>query len=413
LKIAYFDCFSGISGDMCLGALVDAGVSLKTLEEELLKIPFGGYRLTSKKVKRSHIAACKVDVILYPIRPKQNTDKDEKLSLWKDVAKTIHASSLSEVIKKQGLNIFKRIFKAEAKVHGKSINTVHLHELGATDCIVDIFGALIGLDMLGIEKVYASPINLGKGFVKTEHGMLPVPAPATAEILTNTLVYSRSELFELTTPTGAAIIKELSAGFGDIPVMEIEKTGIGAGGRDFKDRPNILRLFIGDTRDMDIDFFDRHSPRFGKGRVGGFSDETITVIETNIDDMNPQLYEYVMERLFKAGALDVFLTQIIMKKGRPGVKLTVLCNEQKRVPLSDIILKETTTIGLRFHRAERKVLQREIKEIDTEFGKVRVKVAKSGTDIIKTTPEYDDCKRIAKKLKIPLIEVMRKIRCNR
>jgi pyridinium-3,5-bisthiocarboxylic acid mononucleotide nickel chelatase len=411
LKIAYFDCFSGISGDMCLGALVDAGVSLKMLEKELRKIPVGGYRLTSKEVKRSHIAACKVDVILNEKRPKQN--RDMELSLWKDVEKTINISSLSEGIKKQGLNIFKRIFKAEAKVHGESLHTVHLHELGAIDCIVDIFGALIGLDMLGIEKVYASPINLGNGIIKTEHGILPVPAPATVEMLKNTPVYSRSETFELTTPTGAAIIKELSAGFGYVPVMEIEKTGIGAGGRNFKDRPNILRLFIGDTQDMDVNSFDRRSPRFGKGKKGGFSDETITVIETNIDDMNPQLYEYVMERLFKAGALDVFLTQIIMKKGRPGVKLTVLCNEQQRGLLSDIILEETTTIGLRFHKAERKTLKRQIKEIDTEFGKVRVKVAKSGTDIIKTTPEYEDCKRIAKKLKIPLVEVMRKIRCNR
>ena len=385
---------------MCLGALVDAGVSLKTLEKELRKIPVDGYRLTSKKVKRSHIAACKVDVILNPIRPKQNRDRCIKLSLWKDVEKTINTSSLSEGIKKQGLNIFKRIFKAEAGVHGESLHTVHLHELGAIDCIVDIFGALIGLDMLGIEKIYASPINLGNGFIKTEHGILPVPAPATAEILKNTPVYSRSDSFELTTPTGAAIIKELSASFGDIPVMEIEKTGIGAGSRDSRDRPNILRIFAGKA-------IESHLPQKGRGR--NISDETITVIETNIDDMNPQLYEYVMKRLFKAGALDVFLTQIIMKKGRPGVKLTVLCSELKRGLLSDIILKETTTIGLRFHKAERKVLEREIKEIDTELGKVRIKVVKSGTDIIKTTPEYEDCKRIAKKLKIPLIEVMRKI----
>lgn len=389
---------------MCLGALVDAGVSLKMLEKELRKISVSGYRLTSKKVKRSHISACKVDVILNSTSPKRSKDQDIKLSLWKDIEKTIHTSSLSEGIKKQGRNIFKRIFAAEAKVHGESLNTVHLHELGAIDCIVDIFGALIGLDMLGVEKVYASPINLGNGFIKTEHGVLPVPAPATAEILKNTPVYSRSEPFELTTPTGAAIIKELSAGFGAIPVMEIEKTGIGAGNRNFKDRPNILRIFAGKSIESPL-------PQNGTGR--DFSDETITVIETNIDDMNPQLYEYVMERLFRAGALEVFLTQIIMKKGRPGVKLTVLCNELKRVPLSDIILKETTTIGLRFHKAERKVLHREIKEIDTELGKVRVKVAKSGTDIIKTTPEYEDCKRIAKKLKMPLIEVMRKIRCNR
>jgi len=401
VKIAYFDCSSGISGDMCLGALVDAGVSLKMLEKELRKIPVRGYRLTSKKVKRSHIAACKVDVILNAIRPKQNSHKDIGLSLWKDVEKTINRASLSEGIKKQGLNIFKRIFKAEARVHGETLYTVHLHELGAIDCIVDIFGALIGLDMLGIEKIYASPINLGNGFIKTEHGMLPVPAPATAEILKNTPIYSLSGPFELTTPTGAAIIKELSAGFGNIPVMEIEKTGIGAGNRDFRDRPNILRIFAGKA-------IESHLPQKRRGR--NISDETITIIETNIDDMNPQLYEYVMERLFKTGALDVFLTQIIMKKGRPGVKLTVLCNEQKRGLLSDIILEETTTIGLRYHKLERKVLHREIKKIDTEFGKVRVKVAKSGTDIIKTTPEYEDCKRIAKKLKIPLIEVMRKIR---
>ena len=400
LKIAYFDCFSGISGDMCLGALVDAGVSLKAIEKELLKIPVSGYHLTSKKVRRSHIAASKIDVVQSSTRAGNSASQGGDLSLLKNVEKIIRASSLSEGIKKRGTKIFRRIFEAEAAVHGMSPGTVHLHELGAIDCIVDIFGTLIGLDILGIGKIYASPVNLGSGVVETEHGKLPVPAPAVAEILKKTPVYSRHVPFELTTPTGAAIIRELSAGFGGMPLMNTEIIGTGAGSRDMKDWPNVLRIFIGDSPDSIVKGTD----------AGQHGKDKIIVIETNIDDMNPQLYESVMENLFKAGALDVFLTQIIMKKGRPGVKLTVLCIESKKGELSEIVLKETTSIGLRYYETERKVLQREIREVDTEFGKVKVKIAKSGTDITKMMPEYEDCKRIAKKHKIPLIEVMKKIK---
>ena len=394
MKIAYFNCFSGISGDMCLGTIVDAGVSIKELEKQLKKIPIRGYRLIVKKVKRAQFVSTKVNVV------QEAKSKEQRVKTWKDIEKIIRNSLLSQEIKRNGLKVFKRLFEAEAKVHREAFDKVHLHELGAIDCIVDVFGTIIGLNILGVEKVFSSPINLGSGFVKTETGILPVPAPATAEILKQIPVYSKDISFELTTPTGAAIIKELSSGFGSMPVMDIEKIGVGAGSMDFKDRPNILRLFIGNPL----------SSSFSKGGGRGFLDEKVFVIETCIDDMNPQIYEYVMERLFKAGALDVYLTHILMKKGRPGIKLTAICNENLKEDLIKIVLKETSTIGLRFYETKRKVLQREIKMIDTEFGKVRVKVSKLGDEILKIIPEYEDCKKIAKKLNMPLIEVMRKIK---
>ncbi|MEW6419528.1 MAG: nickel pincer cofactor biosynthesis protein LarC [Nitrospirota bacterium] len=405
MKIAYFDCFSGISGDMCLGAVVDAGISIRELEKELQKIPLRGFKLVARKVKRAQFGATKVDVI------QRAKSKEQRAKTWKDIEKIIQISSLSQEIKQKGIKIFKRIFEAEAKVHGETFDKVHLHELGAIDCIIDVFGTIIGIKILGIEKVYSSPINLGSGFVKTEAEILPVPAPATAEILKRVPVYSKNISFELTTPTGAAILKELSSGFGDIPLMDIEKIGIGAGGRDFKDSPNVLRLFIGNPPESPHSpLWKRGAERDFKGGKGGFLDEKVTVIETNIDDMNPQLYEYVMEQLFKAGALDVYLSQIIMKKGRPGIKLTVLCNEEQREDLMKIVLKETSSIGLRFYETKRRILQREIKTIDTEFGKIKVKFSKLGDEILKVVPEYEDCKRIAKKLNIPLIEVMEKIK---
>ena len=401
MKIAYFDCFSGISGDMCLGAVVDAGVSLKELEKELKKIPIGGYRLTAKKVKKAGFTSTKVDIDVSAQRLAPHA-----LRKWNDIEKIINRSRLSEEIKQRGRRIFKRLFEAEAKVHGGTFERVHLHELGAVDCIVDIFGTIIGLNILGIEKVFSSPINLGSGFVETEAGILPVPTPATVEILKKVPVYSKDVLFELTTPTGAAIIKEISSGFGDMPPMDIGKIGIGAGNKDFKDRPNILRLFISNPPSPP-------RPPLSKGGqrgMGGLLDENVIVIETNVDDMNPQIYEYAMEKLFMAGALDVYFTQVLMKKGRPGVKMTVLSNKEQLENMIKIVLKETSTIGLRFYEAKRRILHREIKTIDTEFGKVRVKFSRLGDDILKATPEYEDCKRIAKKLNIPLIEVMKKLK---
>ncbi len=385
MKIAYFDCFSGISGDMCLGAFIDAGVSLKQLKNELKKIPVSGYALTSKKVHRSKFSATKVDVVT----DKKIENQKYNGRKWSDIEKIINNSSLHNSIKEKGLRIFRRIFKAESKVHGRSFDQIHIHELGAIDCIIDIFGTLICLDILGIEKIFSSPLNLGSGSTDTEHGIIPVPSPATLEILKKIPVYSREIPFELTTPTGAAIVKELSSGFGDIPAMKIETTGSGAGNRDFENWPNVLRIFIG----------VKASPAISRN-------DSIIVIETNIDDMNPQIYEYVIERLFEEGAVDVFLTQIIMKKGRPGVKLTVLCYENNLNKLTDILFKETTTIGIRYYKAERKILERQIKEIDTAFGMIRVKVSGSEKYIIKSMPEYDDCKRLAKKNKVPLINLI-------
>lgn len=376
---------------MCLGALVDAGIPAAKLEKELRKIRIKGYKLISKKVKRAGFRATKINVQQSAVSSQLSAKK------WKDVERIIRTSSLSEEIKQKGLSIFKRLFTAEAKVHGETFNTAHLHELGAVDCIVDIFGTIIGLKLLGIEKVYSSVVNTGGGSVRTKHGILPVPAPATTELLKDIPVYSDGINYELTTPTGAVILREISSSFGSIPDMVIEKIGIGAGNKDFKDKPNVLRILIGQSKDQSAEN----------------REQKVVVIETTIDDMNPQIYEYVMERLFKAGALDVYLTQLIMKKGRPGIKLTVLCNSKEKEKMMKMLFEETTTIGLRFYEAGRQTLGREIKEINTALGKVRVKISKLGNDIIKTTPEYEDCKKLAKKLKMPLIEVMERVKSQR
>lgn len=392
--IAYFDCFSGMSGDMTLGALVDAGVSLQQLKMELARIPVKGYQLTSRKVKKAGFSATKVDVVLAPVAGRQASN----VRRWKDIRGIINKSSLSKLIKQKGLSIFKRLFEAEARVHGGRYDTIHLHELGAVDCIVDIFGSLIGLDILKIDTVYASALNLGSGSIKSEHGLLPVPAPATVELLKGVPVYSSNVSFELTTPTGAVLVSSLAAGFGPMPLMNISNVGVGAGDKDFKEQPNILRLFVGtDIEKGALNYELRNQ------------DKGVTIIETNIDDMNPQVYEYVMDRLLKAGALDVFLAQGIMKKGRPGIQLSVLCNDDKREGLIDLLLKETTSIGVRFYNAERKVLKREIKSRSTKYGDLKVKVAKVDSRRRKISAEYEDCKKIARKFNVPLLEVIKTI----
>ncbi len=380
--IAYLDCFSGISGDMLLGALVDAGVPLERLAEELSRLPVKGYELTAKEVRRCSLRATKVDVVI-----KDSGQQETGRRRFGDIKKIVESSSLPGPVREKGLSIFKRLFEAEAVIHGGRYDRVHLHELGAVDCIVDIFGTLIGLDMLGIDTVYSSPLNLGSGTVGTHHGLLPVPAPAAVELLKGKPVYASDISFELTTPTGAVLVSSLAGAFGPVPEMRISKTGTGAGARDFGEQPNVLRIFIGSRVDR--------------------GDGGISVIETNIDDMNPQVYEYVMDKLFGAGALDVFLTQIIMKKGRPGIKLTALCTEDRKDDLIGIILRETTSIGLRFHRAGRKTLPRGIKPVETKFGTVNVKVIKPGARERRISVEYEDCRRIAEKLDIPLPEVMK------
>jgi hypothetical protein len=392
VKIAYFDCFSGISGDMCLGALVDAGVSLQEIEKRLKGIPVKGYSLASKKVRRSGIAATKVDVVL-----KGNSGPRNQIqagnSKWNDISKIIMASKLPEGIRNKGHEMFRTLFEAEAQVHGESLAKVHLHELSSEDCIVDIFGTLIGLSLLGVDAVYSSPVNLGGGFVKTAHGILPVPAPATAVILKNTPVYSSDVPHELTTPTGAVILKSLSKGFGPMPCFHYEKAGIGAGSRDIRNRPNVLRVFIGEMNSRSLD-------------------EAVNVIETNIDDMNPQIYEYLIDELFSRGALDVYLTQVIMKKTRPAVKLSVICSRDKKDDLIGVILKETTSIGVRYFETQRVTMDREVKGFSTPYGSVRVKTSVCGSDLIKSSPEFEDCKKIAQETSRPLREIIDEVGCS-
>lgn len=388
MKIAYLDCFSGISGDMFLGALVDAGVPLSHIEQDLRRLPVRGYQLTSKKVLRSSITATKVDVIVQ--KPKVGGRRQEA-KRWDDIKKIITTSSLPDQIKQKGLRIFKGLYEAEGKVHGIPYKKTHLHELGAVDCIVDIFGALIGINLLGIEKIYASPLNLGSGTVRTAHGRLPVPAPATAEIVTGIPVYASDTPFELTTPTGAALLREIADGFTNMPHMKITKIGYGAGQKDIEGIPNTLRVFIGEI-----------IPEYLHA-----ADGQIVVIETNIDDMNPQLYEYVMEKLFAAGARDVYLTTVIMKKGRPGIVLTVLCSQDRQGEITDILFKETSTIGVRFHTASRTMLHRNFQEAASPFGKLRIKVSRTADGMTKSTPEYEDCRRAAQKYNVPLLDVIK------
>ena len=383
MKIAYFDCFSGISGDMCLGALVDAGVPLQEIEKRLKGIPVKGYSLASEKVRRSGISATKVDVVLKQAKSGPGTE----VRRWKDISGIIRASALPAEIRTRGHEIFRSLFGAEALAHGKAVTGIHLHELSSVDCIVDIFGTLIGLSLLGVEAVYSSPVNLGGGLVKTKHGILPVPAPATAGILKNVPVYTSDLPFELTTPTGAAILKAVSKGFGVMPCMQYGETGLGAGSREIEGRPNVLRVFIGEMHNA-------------------ASFEVVTVIETNIDDMNPQIYEYLIDELFRRGALDVYLTQVIMKKTRPAVKLTVICNREEKDDLIGVILKETTTIGVRFFEAQRVTMQREIKELPSKYSKVRVKTSRFGKSLVKCYPEFEDCKRIARQTSLPLREII-------
>lgn len=378
--IAYFDCFSGISGDMCLGALVDAGAPLEAIAQNLRKLHLRGFSIKAKKVRRSNFAATKVDVVI-----KAESGRGVARE-WVEIKSIIRSSSLPDHIKGKGEKIFKTLFEAEAAVHGVRVNRTHLHELGALDCLADIFGTLVGLDLLGIKTIYSSPVNLGRGTVKTAHGILPVPAPATAEILKGVPVYQSGEPFELTTPTGAAIMKTLSKEFGEMPFFIPEKIGTGAGNREIQGRPNVLRVLVGD-------------------QYKKTGDECITVIETNIDDMPPQIYEYLTEKLFKKGALDVFLTQIMMKKMRPGVKLSVLCNLEKRSELIDIILQETTSIGVRYHDVSRVTMARELRKVRTRFGRTTIKISHS-EGFPKVMPEYEDCKKIAEETGVPLLEII-------
>ena len=384
MKILYFDCFSGVSGNMILGAMVDAGIDIKALKKELKKLDLHSYSLKVSKVKRKGIKGTKVDVIV---------DKKKHLhhTHYKDIKRLIERSKLPEKIKEDSLSIFKNIAEAEAKIHRTSVDNVHFHEVGAVDSIVDVVGTSICISLLNSDITLSSPINTGKGMVKTEHGLLPVPAPATTEMLKGFPSYSSDIEFELATPTGVGIITAMAKASNTIPVMKTNVIGYGAGSKDFSDSPNLLRIMIGEG----------YSPS---------EQDSITVIESNIDDMNPQFYDHIMNRIFDAGALDVFLTPIIMKKNRPAVKITLLSENDNVNKLADILLKETTSFGLRMYKTERIKLEKEIKTVKTEYGSTKVKIGKKNGKIINIAPEYEDCKRIANERGISIREVYEKVK---
>ncbi len=379
MKVAYFDCFSGISGDMILGALVDAGVPFNKLKEGLSKLNLDGYSINAGNVLKKGVRATKINVIVesrdLPGRP------------LKDLREIISDSALHSEIKSKSLSIFQRLAEAESVVHGCPVEEVHFHEVGHIDTIIDIVGSVYAFHLLGIDKVISSPIDTGNGNVKMAHGLFPIPAPVTAELLKDVPVYSCGIERELTTPTGAAIITTYASSFQPLPKMTISKIGYGAGGWELSEKPNVLRVFIGDEAES-------------------YSIDEVCVLETNIDDMNPQVYDYLMGRLFEAGALDVFITPVVMKKSRPAQMLSVAADAGRLNDIKEIIFRETTTIGVRVKKMSRFILAREIKEVQLPYGMVRVKISGSSNGVSNIVPEYDDCQALAMKTGLPLRDII-------
>ena len=377
----YFDCFSGASGDMIVGSLIDLGLPLDQLTRELQKLNLQNYSLSANKVVKAGLTATKFTVEAGHEHVHRNLYTIESL---------IRESELNDRIKDSATRIFVRLAEAEARVHGSTIDKIHFHEVGAVDSIVDIVGACIGFELLGVEEILASPLNVGTGTVKAAHGTLPVPAPATVELLKGIPIYSNHIEGELVTPTGAAILSTLAKSFGRLPAFEIEAIGYGAGTRDTPGAANVLRVFQG----------ERTSVSPSAGRVLG--SHPVTVIEANIDDMNPQIYGYLQERLQKLGVLDTFVSPVQMKKNRPGSLLTVVTAPENFETVADAIFQETTTIGIRYYEADRRVLEREIVPIEIEYGIIRVKISRREGRIMNFSPEYEDCRVAAEKHGIPV-----------
>jgi uncharacterized protein (TIGR00299 family) protein len=389
MKLAYFDCFSGISGDMTLGALVDAGCAVEHLRAELggLKVP--GWELTAEKVWKNGMAATYVRV---------KTEDQSKHRSLSAILEILEKSRLAAEVQERAGAIFRKLGEAEARVHDVPLEKIHFHEVGAVDAIVDIVGACIGFHALGIEKFACSPLNVGGGTAKMAHGVLPVPAPATANLLQGKPTYSNEVQKELVTPTGAAIVATLCDSFGPQPAMSVSAIGYGAGTADLEGQPNVLRIMVGD----EVGATKRAQ---AEACATGF-DEEIAVVEANLDDMNPQIYGYFLEKALAAGAQDVYTTPVQMKKNRPGTLLTVLCKPQDTNALMSLIFEETTTFGARSYRAQRRVLPREWVNVVTDYGDVRMKISRVNGRILHVAPEYDDCRKLALEKNVPLQRVI-------
>jgi uncharacterized protein (TIGR00299 family) protein len=381
MKYAYFDCFSGISGDMTLGALLDAGVSIEQLRGELQALNIPGWELTTEKVWKNGMAATHAKVRA------QDTQSHRSLST---ILGIIEKSTLAPGVKDRAAAIFKKLGEAEAGVHDVPLEKIHFHEVGAVDAVVDIVGSSIGFAALGIESFACSPLNVGGGTAKMAHGVLPVPAPATARLLLGKPTYSNGVQKELVTPTGAAIVATLCSSFGPQPPMTVNAIGYGAGTADLEGQPNVLRLMVGEAAE----------------KRATAESESIRVLEANLDDMNPQIYGYFLERALAAGALDVFATSVQMKKNRPGTLVTVLCKLEDEAKFHEMLFAETTTLGVRSYTAERRVLARQWETVHTAFGEVRIKVARLNGRIRQASPEFEDCRKLAEAKNVPLQRVM-------
>jgi uncharacterized protein (TIGR00299 family) protein len=384
MKTLYFDCFAGASGDMILGALIAAGVDPNAFKEQLSLLDLTGYTIDFETVDRSGISATYARIQI----PHEHGHRH-----LSDILKIIYDSRLSESIKDRAAKIFTRLAEAEARVHNEPVEKVHFHEVGAVDAIIDVVGAAIGFELLGIERFVASPIHVGSGTTVMDHGRYPVPPPAVAELIKGVPFYSTDIVGELLTPTGAAILTTVCDSFGPIPQMKLERAGYGAGTREYKKFPNALRVLVGE---------EELSEAMRSEDELASADERLWMIETNMDDISPQILGHVMERAFDLGALDCYFTSVQMKKNRPGVLLSILCRSDERATLSELIFSETTTLGIRAYEVERRALQRRVVTVETQYGPIDVKVAQLNGHIIKEMPEYEQCRQAARKANVPL-----------
>jgi uncharacterized protein (TIGR00299 family) protein len=376
MKSAFLDAFSGLSGDMIAGAMLDAGADFDELRAALASLPLDGYRLFTRRKLMSGISALKFDVEVSTSQPERH------LSDIREIVR--RAAALSDSVKDRAMAIFGVLAEAEAKIHRTTPEEVHFHEVGAVDSIIDIVTAAWGFERLELDEMMVSPLPAGSGFVRSQHGIIPVPAPATAELLTGFPIRMGDGASEMVTPTGAAIVRALAVPAPSAIGMRVERVGYGAGTKEFADRPNLLRLMVGERA---------QSHERSRGQI--YETDELLQIEANIDDLNPQIYEHVVERLFDAGARDVTLTPTIMKKGRPATTVSVLVEPSARERVAAVLFTETSTIGLRYHPVARLKLTREIKEVETRWGRVRVKISGGGGDTLTVSPEYEDCKRLA------------------
>ncbi len=387
LRTLYFDCFAGISGDMTLGALVAAGADARELKGRLALLDLPGYEIDFETVDRSGISATRAVVRM--------TREEKQHRHLSGIEKIIRGSRLDDTVKERALKIFGRLAEAEARVHNMPVERIHFHEVGAVDAIVDVVGACIGFELLGVERFASSALHVGSGMVEMEHGRFPIPPPAVAELLRGAPVYSTDVKGELVTPTGAAIVATVCESFGPMPRMRVEATGYGAGTREYEKFPNVLRVIIGEAE----------SPGEGARAEGSGADEELLMIETNVDDVSPQVLGHVLELALARGALDCYLTPVQMKKNRPGVLVSILCRPVEREALTGLLFEETPTLGVRTYAVSRRALERESVTVETEFGTIAVKVARREGRVLGATPEFEECRAAALAHGVPLRDV--------